>query len=88
MAETEGFSARVPSTPKTAVKSAYPDNRGGLRVPSVCTGTISELERILRNGKAFHHRDRPRETVLVAASALRETCLGISAATIDSATLN
>jgi len=38
MAEREGLSARVPGTSKTAVKSAFPDNRGGLCVPAVCTG--------------------------------------------------
>lgn len=41
MAEREGFSARVPRTSKTAVKSAFPDNRGGLCVPPVCTGPAS-----------------------------------------------
>jgi hypothetical protein len=38
VAEREGFSARVRRTSKTAVKSAFPDNLGGLRVPPVCTG--------------------------------------------------
>jgi hypothetical protein len=38
VAEREGFSARVPGTSKTAIKSASPDNRGGLCVPMACTG--------------------------------------------------
>jgi hypothetical protein len=39
VAEREGFSARAPGGSKTAVNSAFPDNRGGLCVPAVCTGT-------------------------------------------------
>jgi hypothetical protein len=39
VAEREGFSARVPGTSKTEVKSAFPDNHGGLCVPALCTGT-------------------------------------------------
>jgi hypothetical protein len=39
LAEREGFSARVPWTSKTEVKSAFPDNHGGLCVPALCTGT-------------------------------------------------
>jgi hypothetical protein len=34
-AEREGFSAKVPRTSETAVKSAFPDNRGGLRTTNM-----------------------------------------------------
>jgi hypothetical protein len=53
LAERVGFSARVPGTSKTAVKSAFPDNRGGLRVPAVCTGTMAQLKHIRADSKRF-----------------------------------
>src|SRR5260221_9431889 len=74
LTESEGFSARAPRASKTAAKSAFPDNRGGLCVPMACSGPADAAHadsarwETLFHGKTREQQNAPALCIVVAAS--------------------